>query len=210
MRPPCEEEGCKNARHKKGLCDRHYAARFPSTCSIADCPTQARRKGLCGRHYAAQKETSQRYQVAECNRPHFAKGMCSAHWQRQKAGKSLSTPLRAERKPRASKGHRGRVVDYNGYVTDVGPNGKREYEHRIVMQVHLGRDLRPGENVHHKNGNRQDNRLENLELWSTTQPSGQRVDDKVKWARELLAQYGNDEERFRYGTDRLGSTEDQI
>lgn len=60
------------------------------------------------------------------------------------------------------------------------------------MEKRLGRRLLPKENVHHLNGNRIDNRDDNLELWSTWQPAGQRVADKVKWARELLAIYGND------------------
>lgn len=57
------------------------------------------------------------------------------------------------------------------------------------MQEHLGRALLPAENVHHINGLRQDNRLENLELWSTSQPCGQRVSDKLAWAREFIATY---------------------
>lgn len=57
------------------------------------------------------------------------------------------------------------------------------------MEEYLGRSLSAHETVHHKNGMRNDNRLENLEIWDTRHPKGQRVDDKVEWAIEILREY---------------------
>ena len=72
-----------------------------------------------------------------------------------------------------------RAKSNNGYV----------FEHILVMEEIIGRHLVHGENVHHKNGVKDDNRPSNLELWSRVQPSGQRVVDKIAWAREILATY---------------------
>lgn len=83
----------------------------------------------------------------------------------------------------------GKSITKNGYVL-LRTNNRSILEHRYVMENHIGRQLFSHETVHHKNGVRNDNRLENLELWSSLHPSGQRVEDKLDWARQIIEMYG--------------------
>ncbi len=82
---------------------------------------------------------------------------------------------------------------YRQIINKNHPNSTKSgtmFEHVLVMSDHIGRPLRMGENVHHKNGIRYDNRIENLELWSRSQPPGQRVEDKIEWCIQFLELYG--------------------
>jgi hypothetical protein len=69
------------------------------------------------------------------------------------------------------------------------PSGRLRGRHRCVMEAAIGRELRPEETVHHKDGNRRHNELSNLELWSSRHPAGQRVEDLVEFALDILALY---------------------
>jgi len=89
----------------------------------------------------------------------------------------------------------GRSVTDEGYVLLYRPEHPHAdthgyvREHRLVMEKQLGRYLTEDETVHHKFGNRADNRPERLELWSTAHPAGERVEDLVAFAKEILRKY---------------------
>ncbi|WP_199266656.1 HNH endonuclease [Antarcticirhabdus aurantiaca] len=175
-------------------------------CDIVGCDKHVRAKRLCAMHYQRQykwgdpnggrtgkpfagKVRSVTCTVPGCDKPHAAKGFCSTHYERHRQGQDLRIAIKPRR-------HGEKFIDKYGYVrfTERGhPQANSQgsvLEHRAVMAAKLGRDLLPGENVHHINGDRADNRPENLELWVTSQPSGQRPEDLVQWAREILARYG--------------------
>lgn len=98
---------------------------------------------------------------------------------------------------RFEQGEYKRHTKRNGYVWITVPalsrNGgpRNIMEHRYIMSRQLGRELFPEETVHHINGNRQDNRIENLELFSSRHGPGQRVTDKITFAIEMIRLYSD-------------------
>lgn len=161
----CEVDGCDGRTKAKGLCPMHLQRQWRE----GDVGVAGPLKDNCW--------------VIGCESGTWARGLCRLHYDRMnKTGDP--GPLRRKKKPNGQ-----HYTDKKGYVRMVLPDGRRIDEHRFVMEQHIGRPLWPDESVHHKNGQRSDNRIENLELWSRWQPAGQRVEDKVKWARELLARY---------------------
>lgn len=133
--------------------------------------------------------------VHGCAGAHEAKGYCRLHYGRVRL---YGNPL--TEKPK--RGYHKLPIGYR-YITSQGyvmvlvgkghPHAKHNgfaFEHRLVMGEHIGRPLHAFENVHHKDGNRQNNAIENLELWTTMQPSGQRPSDLVEYAKRILSLYG--------------------
>ena len=72
----------------------------------------------------------------------------------------------------AGEGH----VDQGGYRR-LRIGGKNHFEHRLVMERHLGRKLLPNETVHHRDGDKLNNDITNLELWITNHLAGVRADE---------------------------------
>lgn len=189
MTTGCEFVGCEEKHWAKGWCKFHYGQHSSG------------RKMTLTRHVVGSKKCS----FEGCIRKHHSKGWCTGHYKQCADGLVLQ-PITRKFTQRAG-GHAGWRLDPAGYVVrSVSIDGapRLELQHRLVVEEHMGRTLLKHENVHHLNGNRADNRIENLELWSTSQPPGQRVVDKLDWARGIIALYGPDEDELRKMRDSHG------
>jgi hypothetical protein len=161
----CGATGCPREIFARGFCSTHVSRLYRWGDVRADCPIITRstpeeftcaREG-CGRTFVVAPSVRARGKGIFCTRE------CAGLARR-------SNPD-------------GRYTDVRGYVyVPVDQLGRRrDFEHRVVMERELDRPLMPTETVHHKNGKRDDNRIENLELRMGQHGPGQRPEDLAEY-----------------------------
>lgn len=156
----CSIEGCsRGSTAGRGYCPTHYQRWRTGQPLDVVPPERMKRHGSCA--------------LDGCESDVYARGWCRLHHMRVlRTGEP--GPVR-QLKNAAGVGSFDRGYHY------VTEGGQRRMSHRVVMERALGRELYPFENVHHRNGQRGQNDLANLELWVKPQPSGQRPEDLVSW-----------------------------
>lgn len=213
-RPPklCMEPGCTRKHLAFGYCNMHYlrvknGTPFskpvkPSRCIIDGCEGRRQRHDLCTKHFHQAFKGGAFGPIPKCEIVGCSRNVstCSSRYCGMHASRLTRTGSAG---PAESLNKKRDGITDDGYrVVSIGR--KTFLEHRLLVERYIGRQLKRHEEVHHRNGMRADNSvgpcvlshrcdcddaMHNLELWSTSQPRGQRIEDKVRWALELIREY---------------------
>ena len=204
----CSVTDCGNEATRKGhqLCEKHYhrqyrygdvnftqkpAKVYHLDCTVDGCNRKQKCKGLCEYHYQDKRFEGAGCLFDGCTGRVRAAGYCSSHYEMQRKGEELRPVNRYS-------GRGNGCVTKQGYKL-ITIEGESMMEHRHIMERKLGRRLSSTEHVHHKNGIRHDNRVENLELWTRNHPYGVRQSDLLDWARKHVRENEDYSELVDYG-----------
>ena len=183
----CSINGCNKTYFCRGFCAIHYKELRKSgelqvsrrlngvknfICEVENCNNPQLAKGLCQNHYMLLRKYGRLYrlkrpygeppyicEIEGCERPGLAKGMCEMHYQRLRIYGRMHRIIAPYGEPFLDKS--------SGYM-HIHHNGKNVLYQRKIMEEYLKRPLNSKEIVHHINGDKLDNRIENLQL--TTNP----------------------------------------
>jgi len=93
-----------------------------------------------------------------------------------------------------------KTKNHRGYIMILCPNhphpsaanGRYCFEHRLVMEKHLGRYLRPEERIHHKDHDKTNNKINNLELFKNTSEHSKNCNVYPYWCKsQPRGKHGN-------------------
>lgn len=171
MKKECSVEGCCGEQSAKGWCQMHYSSlrNKGKACVVTGCGRDIHRREWCNTHYVRWRKTGD----VQAEKPILAIGE-----QAVALNIAASFPIGTE------------TMTASGYVVEklsksdpmfvmANQTGRKDrvLKHRLVMARSIGRPLTDKETVHHINAIRDDNRIENLELWENRHPRGARQKD---------------------------------